>query len=124
MSIGFIIKNDFSFEKNYFLWTMFDCAGFLKRNGWIQAELAKKLGCSKSTVAMWSAGANSPPYSVIEKLIELGATLEELFGKEHAEMLARNSSCVSSGTSRIELTDEDLSRAFLRAAELLGQKGK
>jgi len=102
---------------------MFDCAGFLKRNGWIQADLANKLGCSKSTVAMWSNGANSPPYSVIVKLIELGATLEELFGKEHADMAARNSGMLNTGSSRITISDEDLSRAFLRAAEMLG-KGK
>lgn len=39
---------------------------------------------------MWSSGKTSPPYSAIIRLIELGVTLEELFGKEHADILLRN----------------------------------
>lgn len=90
------------FMKNFiFLVDMFDCADFLKRMGWVQKDLAQKLECSKSTVAMWSNGSNSPPYSAIIKLIDLGITMEELLGREYADKLLQNSVPTKSPLSRV-----------------------
>lgn len=79
------------YVKIFILHSMFDCSGFLNRMGWVQRELSQKLECSQSTVAMWSSGKNAPPYPVILKLIELGATKEELFGEKHSRLLDENS---------------------------------
>lgn len=70
---------------------MFDCSNFLKRKRWDQTTLAKKLGCTQSAVSMWSCGSSTPTYEMVLKLIGLGATAEELFGKNYSEVLVRNS---------------------------------
>lgn len=77
--------------KNFILHSpMFDCNSFLNRKGWVQRDLSEKLGCSQSAIAMWASGRTSPPYAVILQLIELGATADELFGKEYSEKLLKN----------------------------------
>ena len=40
---------------------------------------------------MWSSGDSNPRYEAILKLINLGATAEELFGKDYADKLLANS---------------------------------
>lgn len=70
---------------------MFDCTSFLRRMGWVQKDLAERLEIGTSTVGMWCIGKSTPTHPVIEKLIELGATSEELFGKEYADKLMKNS---------------------------------
>ena len=72
---------------------MFDVKKFNDRNGWTISDLSWKVfGKDKtSTVGMWSSGDSSPRYESICKLIMLGATAEELFGKECAEQLFMNS---------------------------------
>lgn len=46
-------------------------------------ELAAKIGVKKSTVDSWSSGSRTPTYDVCVKLLELGMTVEELFGKPY-----------------------------------------
>ena len=46
-------------------------------------ELAQKLGIKKGTVDSWSSGSRSPTYEVCVRLLELGMTVEELFGKPY-----------------------------------------
>lgn len=43
---------------------------------------------------MWSSGNSSPRYESILKLIDLGATAQELFGEELGSKLIRNSIAV------------------------------
>lgn len=50
---------------------------------------------------MWSNGSNSPPYSAIIKLIDLGITMEELLGREYADKLLQNSVPTKSPLSRV-----------------------
>ena len=71
--------------------TTFNCKKFLKRVGMTQTQLANELGCSQSAVAMWCSGASMPPYASMVRLIELGATTEELFGDGLAKVLLENS---------------------------------
>lgn len=58
-----------------------------------KAELMRKLGRDpkSSLVAAYIAGRSRPSFDIIDKLIELGITAEELLGKRLAEILLRNS---------------------------------
>lgn len=73
---------------------MFDVTRFIDRKNWTIEELAKKLfeKGGTSRVGMWKTGDSNPRYDAIIKLIHLGATAEELFGKECADRLLQNSS--------------------------------
>lgn len=72
---------------------MFDVKKFIDRHGWTIKDLAARLfdKGGESRVGMWSSGESNPRYDAVCKLIMLGATAEELFGKEYAEILFRNS---------------------------------
>ena len=72
---------------------MFDVTKFNNRNGWTIKDLARRLFCNggESRVGMWSSGNSNPRYEAILKLIDLGVTAEELFGKEYADKLLKNS---------------------------------
>lgn len=57
---------------------------FIKRVGIADhEELAEKVGVSKKAVDSWSSGGRTPTYDVCHKLLELGMTVEELFGKPY-----------------------------------------
>lgn len=57
---------------------------FIKRVGIADHDaLAEKVGVSKKTVDSWSSGGRTPTYDVCVKLLELGMTVEELFGKPY-----------------------------------------
>lgn len=81
---------------------MFDVTSFIDRKGWTLADLASRLFESggRSRVGMWKSGESSPRYAAILQLIDLGATATELFGKEYAEKLMKNS--VSAPTEFLE----------------------
>lgn len=53
---------------------------FCRRIGINQTELAEQCGVSKAVVSQWNSGKRFPSYESIRKLLELGATVEELFG--------------------------------------------
>lgn len=63
---------------------MFDVTKFNDRMGWTIRDLASRLfeKGGDSRVGMWKTGDSSPRYDAILKLIKLGATAEELFGRE------------------------------------------
>ncbi len=62
-----------------------DIQGFISRVGIKNhRELAEKVGVKKSAVDSWSSGERYPTHETEEKLLRLGMTLEELFGKEIA----------------------------------------
>lgn len=59
---------------------------FMKRVGLKnQTELAKKLGIKQGTVSAWAVGASSPTYEKCIELLEMGMTVEELFGKQYPQ---------------------------------------
>ena len=53
---------------------------FLQRKGYSQTSLAEKLGTSSQNVNRWVSGVGVPSYELCKKLLELGMTIEELFG--------------------------------------------
>lgn len=72
---------------------MFDVTSFINRKHWTIEDLANQLFKSggRSRVGMWKSGGSSPRYAAILQLIDLGVTAEELFGKEYADKLMKNS---------------------------------
>jgi transcriptional regulator with XRE-family HTH domain len=61
---------------------VFDINSFLCRSNFTQNELAEKVGRGVSAVGMWASGKNYPTFENCIKLIELGMTIEEMFGTE------------------------------------------
>lgn len=69
---------------------MVNVQGFIDRVGIADHfELAAKLGVKKSTVDSWSSGARTPTYDVCVKLLDLGMTVEELFGKPYQSSVSK-----------------------------------
>ncbi|SHL05324.1 helix-turn-helix transcriptional regulator [Fibrobacter sp. UWH4] len=68
--------------------SFFDCNKFLIRKGWDRKELAKELGFEVTTIGNWCAKKSTPNYSTLVKLINLGMTLEEMFGETVKEKLS------------------------------------
>lgn len=65
---------------------------FIKRAGIPgQAELARALGVSNNTVSMWATGKRTPTFKVCRRLLEMGMTVEELFGKPYRSSAATRS---------------------------------
>lgn len=50
-------------------------------------ELADRLGIKKRAVDSWSSGDRYPTYEMIGQLFKMGMTLEELFGREIANVV-------------------------------------
>ena len=51
--------------------------------GWTQARLARELGISRATVAMWETGKSRPRYDMLPKIAGLlGCTIDELYAAE------------------------------------------
>lgn len=54
---------------------------FRERCGYrTKSDLARELGLSSQVVSMWESGEREPSFQVAKRLLELGATVEELFG--------------------------------------------
>jgi len=49
-----------------------------------QSELAKKLGIKSANISEWEKGTGTPSFAQVKKLLEMGATVEELFGIPYA----------------------------------------
>ena len=55
---------------------------FRKQRGYTQAELANKLGISRSTYANYESGNRSPDLEMLERIGDvLNCSLDELFGR-------------------------------------------
>lgn len=53
-----------------------------------QEELADRLGVSNQTVSNWVKGKTYPTHQTEEQLLEMGITVEELFGKAYPSSVA------------------------------------
>ena len=83
------------------------------------AELAKLAEIGPKVIYKWAymhKDSSRPSYNALVKLFERGATVETLFGVEYKKG--------SKAKEPEKITDEDLSRALFRAAEILGSKEK
>lgn len=70
----------------YFKLMGINIKAFRERVGYkTQMALAKELGIGTANVSEWELGKGRPSYAILEKLLELGATVEELFGFEYNE---------------------------------------
>ena len=114
LSRGKCVFNEFFIYFYNMAYTM-DILTFLERKRMSQATLSRELGTTPGNVNRWVKGEGVPSWEICRKLLLLGMTVEELFGVEYSKM-----HIVEGGS--ISLTDEDLSKAFLRAAEVLGKK--
>lgn len=57
-----------------------DLENFLKIHGMKQSDLAKALGTSAQNVSKWVSGEGVPSFEFCKKLLELGVSVEDLFG--------------------------------------------
>lgn len=48
-----------------------------------QEELAEKLDVTNVTVSKWANGTGTPTFKVCQQLLDMGMTVEELFGKPY-----------------------------------------
>lgn len=53
---------------------------FMDDRGYSQADLAEALGTSPQNVNKWVKGTGLPSYELCLKLLQIGMTVEELFG--------------------------------------------
>lgn len=53
---------------------------FRRRSGFTQQELGGMVGVNASSVAQWESGKKYPAFETIRRLLEMGATVEEIFG--------------------------------------------
>lgn len=61
-----------------------DIKSFIERAGIkSQEELAERLKVTNVTVSMWANGTRTPTFKVCQQLLEMGMTVEELFGKPY-----------------------------------------
>lgn len=57
-----------------------DLFSFLRRKNMSQADLSKALETTPGNVNRWAKGDGVPSYDLCKKLLELGMTIQELFG--------------------------------------------
>lgn len=82
-----------------------------------QKDLAEALGVNPVTITNWENGHRDPPFWAVKKFLEMGATVEELFGVkvEAEECLASNSEFeIKVGKAMVNL----LNKGFLQKQEV------
>ncbi len=83
---------------------------FMKRLGCKnQQELADKLGISQGSVSAWGSGSRSPRYEDCVRLLQMGMTVEELFGISEAE---KNVEKISSLKDFVELFQKSMNETL------------
>lgn len=48
-----------------------------------QEDLAKMLGVTNNTISLWAKGKRYPTHQMSTRLLDMGMTVEELFGKPY-----------------------------------------
>ena len=97
---------------------MVDIKSFLTRRRMSKADLCRELGidAKSNLISSYEKGRISPSYDKCVQLLQLGMTVKELFGIDLPSDSQNRESLI--------LTDEELSRAFRRAADILNQSKK
>lgn len=104
-----------------------DIKAFLDRTNRSKADLLRELGLDpkSSLISAYISGRSRPSFDVVDKLIELGITAEELFGKEHADILIRNSTTINPGAFPKKLFDTpEFKEEVAKALAELNAEGK
>lgn len=69
----------------FIIFLTMDMNSFLKRKNLKHKELAEKLECSQALIGSYAYNSAVPSYENVAKLLNMGMTIEELFGKEIAD---------------------------------------
>jgi len=92
---------------------MMDVNGFIRRRGIDGHEgLAEMLGTTKKAVDSWSSGDRKPTFDMVEKLLRLGMTAEEIFGDAYLESLRMNASASAKVVDIPEESKDALRRLY------------
>ena len=94
-----------------------DIEAYRIRNKMSVAELAKMLGVTDDAVYNYKYGKTKPSYKSVEKMLLDGAYLSEVFSKEIEEKVKETHGFQEQNP--IKITNEDISKAMMIAAELL-----
>lgn len=102
-----------------------DIEAFLIRTGLSKADLLRKLGLDpkSSLISAYIKERSKPSYEICEKLIKLGISAYELFDKEIADELIRNSSDKSLVIPK-QFESPEFMEGVARALEQLKAMGK
>ena len=82
------------------------------------ADLARMLGVKEAAIYNYKYGKSKPSYESIEKMLLDGAFISEIFNDEVQKKVIESLGLVQESTP-IKSTNEDVSKAMIRAAELL-----
>ena len=87
------------------------------------AELARMLGVKEAAIYNYKYGKSKPSYESIEKMLLDGAYISEIFSEEVQRKVIEALGLVKDA-SPITVTNEDVSKALLIAAEILKNRPK
>lgn len=82
------------------------------------ADLARMLGVKEAAIYNYKYGKSKPSYESIEKMLLDGAFISEIFSDEVQKKVIESLGLVQE-SSPIKITNEDLSKAMILAAEIL-----
>jgi predicted transcriptional regulator len=82
------------------------------------AELARMLGVKEAAIYNYKYGKSKPSYESIEKMLLDGAFISEIFNDEVQKKVVDSLGLMQESTP-IKITNEDLSKAMILAAEIL-----
>ena len=82
------------------------------------AELARMLGVKEAAIYNYKYGKSKPSYESIEKMLLDGAFISEIFNDEVQKKVVESLGLMQESTP-IKITNEDLSKAMILAAEIL-----
>ena len=74
------------------------------------------IGSTKKAVDSWSSGDRKPTFDMVERLLRLGMTAEEIFGDAYLESLRLN----AAPTAKVVELPEDSRDALRRLVSQLG----
>lgn len=82
------------------------------------AELARMLGVKDAAIYNYKYGKSKPSYESIEKMLLDGAYISEIFNEEVQKKVIESLGLVQE-SAPIKITNQDLSKAMILAAEIL-----
>jgi len=93
----------------FIIFPIMDMNSFLKRKNLKHKELAEKLECSQALIGSYAYNSAVPSYENAVKLLNMGMTIEELFGKEVADNVV-----VKLNAPKYNISSEDIKEAVIK----------